>query len=178
MPAVIIPERAVNEIKRIVESHEGAIKISVSPNKFKVETSDTVFVTKVIDGQYPDYQRVIPFSNPHRATLNAKELGDAISRVSTLCDERTQSVAFKFDQNTLEIDTNNSELGSANESLEIENSYSNKVNIGLNARYIDQICKQIKNGDFNFIYDGPNSPILVQQEQNKHKLFVVMPMRI
>ncbi|WP_292602062.1 DNA polymerase III subunit beta [Mesorhizobium sp.] len=185
MPAIIIPRRTVGLIRQLIGDKGavkgGAVKISLSDLKIRVETSQGTLLSKLIDGSYPDYQRVIPAGNANHFTVEREALSKAVDRVATVFSARGSAVKFAFAAGaSLTLTTNNPDAGSANDEVTIEHGEGNSVEIGFNGRYCLDLLNAAESERLVFSLGDPGSPTLIQPETDDElkPLFVLMPMRV
>lgn len=176
VPATIIPRKTVNELKALCE--EGAnITLHVSDKKLQAETGCLTMTSKVIDGTFPDYSRVIPKDNNMEMDVSRQLLLQAVDRVAILSHEKSRSIKFTIDGANLIISANNPDQENAMEELKVEYD-ADHVDVGFNARYVADIGSQIEGDDMQFFFKDSASPVLVKDPKDTSSLFVVMPMRI
>ena len=177
MPAVIVPRKAINEIHKLIEDTEGEISISLSESKLCFSFGDTVLTTKLIDGTFPDYQRVIPQGNDKILELDAKTLAQAVDRVSAISSEKSRAVKLALASGILTLSAHSPDSGSAEEELEV--SYSGDgLEIGFNSRYLLEIIQQVEGDTAQFALADGASPTLVRDSADAGALYVLMPMRV
>ena len=177
MPGVIIPRKTITELRRLMDQADGAVKVTLSGNKISFEFDQSILTSKLIDGTFPDYERVIPLGNDKHMTLERREFADAVDRVSTIASEKMRAVKLTISPNKLVVSAVSNENGSADE--ELEAAYDSEViEIGFNARYLLDIAMQIDSDSMQFSLADVNSPTLVQDKENGSALYVLMPMRV
>jgi DNA polymerase-3 subunit beta len=177
MPGVILPRKAVAEVLRLVEDAEGAVEIELSTNKMRFSFGETVLTTKLIDGTFPDYGRVIPANNDKRLTVERGVFREAVDRVSTISSERGRAVKLALGEGRLVLSVTNPDQGSAVE--EIEADYDGPpLDIGFNSRYLLDIADQLDSDTALFRFADPGSPTLIQDRDGASALYVLMPMRV
>ncbi|MCF6112357.1 DNA polymerase III subunit beta [Mesorhizobium muleiense] len=182
MPAIIIPRRTVGLIRQLI-GDKGAVQVSLSDLKIRVETSQGTLLSKLIDGSYPDYQRVIPANNANHFTVEREALAKAVDRVATVFSARGSAVKFAFAAGgNLALTTNNPDAGSANDEVTIEHGEGDSVEIGFNGRYCLDMLNAAEAERLVFSLGDPGSPTLIQpeaaDETGLKPLFVLMPMRV
>lgn len=182
MPAIIIPRRTVGLIRQLV-GDKGKVKVSLSDVKIRVETEQGTLLSKLIDGSYPDYQRVIPANNANHFTVERAALASAVDRVTTVSSARGSAVKFAFEPGgNLSLTTNNPDAGSANDEVTIEHGEGDGVEIGFNGRYCLDLLNAAEAERLVFSLGDPGSPTLIQpetaDETGLKPLFVLMPMRV
>jgi DNA polymerase-3 subunit beta len=177
MPAVIIPRKAINEIHKLIENTEGEVSIALSDSKLCFAFGDTVLTTKLIDGTFPDYERVIPSGNDKTLQVNCKIFANAVDRVATISTEKSRSVKLQMNEGILVLSASSPESGTAREELEV--SYSAEpIEIGFNSRYLLDIANQIEGEGIIFSLADAASPTIVRDQDDDSSLYVLMPMRV
>ena len=177
MPAVIVPRKAVNEIRKLIDDSDGEIAVSLSNSKLCFSFGDTVLTTKLIDGTFPDYERVIPSGNDKALQVNCKIFADAVDRVATISTEKSRSVKLQLNDGSLVLSASSPESGTAREELEV--SYgSGPMEIGFNSRYLLDIANQIEGEGVVFLLADAASPTIVRDQDDESSLYVLMPMRV
>lgn len=177
LEGVIIPRKAVAEARRLVDAIEDEIEIEVSDTKIIVRAGRAVLTSKLIDGSFPDYGRVIPKGNEKKLTIDNKAFEAAVDRVSTVSAERSRSVKLSLSDGKLVLAVNHAETGAGNEELEAEYS-SDPMEIGFNAKYLLDIASQIEAVDAEFMFNDPASPALVLDPSDDSARYVLMPLRV
>jgi DNA polymerase-3 subunit beta len=176
MPAVILPRKCVNELRKLTEE-AGEITLTVADTKVQAEAGDMALTSKVVDGTFPDYDRVIPKENKAKMAVARKTLLQAVDRVAILSHEKSRSIRFALDKNQLTISANNPDQENATEDVKVDYGDSH-IDVGFNARYVADIGGQIESDDMEFFFKDSTSPVLVMDPEDAASLFVVMPMRI
>lgn len=179
LPGVIVPRKAVAEIKKMAEAADKAdLRLDVSANRLVASLGDWRFSSKLIDGTYPDYGRVIPSGNDKLVTLQAEELLAAVERVGTVASERGRAVKCTFAPGRLALEVTNPDAGTAYEEVEV--AYTGEtIEIGFNARYIvDLLNATAKAGEISIALHDPGSPALIRRPDTEDALCVLMPMRV
>jgi len=177
LPGVIIPRKTIAEIRRLIDGGDGDVSLSVSEAKIRFTYGTAVLTSKLIDGTFPDYDRVIPKGNAKELTIDNKIFASAVDRVSTISAEKSRSVKLSLTQDSLALAVNNPEHGHANEDLMVDYS-ADPLEIGFNAKYLLDVTGQIEGRDATFFLDSPASPALVKDPEDSASLFVLMPLRV
>jgi len=177
MPGVIVPRKTVNEIQRLIETDEGEVAIELSAGKIRLTIGNVVLTSKLIDGTFPDYARVIPLNNDKNLVVDKKDFEAAVDRVSTVASERGRAVKLSLTGGRLVLSVTNPDSGSATEELEVEYG-SDPLDIGFNSRYLLDIAAQIEGEVAVLKLADPGSPTLIQDKDSKGALYVLMPMRV
>lgn len=177
MPGVIIPRKTVHEVHRLLEASGGSVTVGVSEAKVRFGIGTVTLTSKLIDGTFPDYGRVIPQGNDKEMKVSNAEFMGAVDRVSTIASERGRAVKLAVSTNKLVLSVNNPEGGSATEELGVEYG-ADDLEIGFNARYLLDIAGQLEGEEATFLLSDPGSPAMVRDSSGDGALYVVMPMRV
>jgi DNA polymerase III subunit beta len=177
MPSVIIPRKTVGEIQRLIEDVDGEVTIELSQAKIRFTVGSVVLTSKLIDGTFPDYARVIPQANDKQLEVERKEFEQAVDRVSTVSSERGRAVKLSIASGKLVLSVTNPDSGSATEELEVVYE-ADPIDIGFNSRYLLDIAAQIDGDTAILKLSDPGSPTLIEDKANKGALYVLMPMRV
>jgi DNA polymerase-3 subunit beta len=177
MPGIIIPRKTVHEVHRLLEDGGKDATVGVSSSKVRFDIGHITLTSKLIDGQFPDYARVIPQANDKQMRVSNAEFMSAVDRVSTIASERGRAVKLALSPDKLVLSVNNPEGGSATEELAIDYQ-SDPLEIGFNARYLLDIAGQLESEQAIFLLADPGSPTLVRDSDDVSALYVLMPMRV
>jgi DNA polymerase-3 subunit beta len=177
MPGVIVPRKTVNEMQRLIEDVNAEIAVELSTSKIRFTLGNVVLTSKLIDGTFPDYGRVIPLGNDKLLEVEKKEFEQAVDRVSTIASERGRAVKLSLTGGRLVLSVTNPDSGSANEELDVVYE-ADPIDIGFNSRYLLDIAAQIEGDTAVLKLADPGSPTLVQDKDSKGALYVLMPMRV
>jgi DNA polymerase-3 subunit beta len=167
----------VLELAKLVEDGEGEVQIELSPSKIRVSTARVILTSKLIDGTFPDYERVIPQSNDKKMEVDNAAFAQAVDRVSTLSSDKGRAVKLTINDSKLILSVNNPDSGSATEELPVEYGFD-PLEIGFNARYLLDISSQLESGTAEFQLADPGSPTMVRDGKDASALYVLMPMRV
>ena len=177
LEGVIVPRKAIAEMRRLIDTTKDPIGISVSDTKVVFRADRAVLTTKLIDGSFPDYARVIPKSNEKKLVINSKAFEAAVDRVATIATERSRAVKMSLDDGRLQLAAKHAETGQGNEEIEAEYG-SEPMEIGFNARYLLDVAAQIEADDAEFLFHDPASPALVLDPDDAAARYVLMPLRV
>jgi DNA polymerase-3 subunit beta len=177
MPGIIVPRKAVAEIQKLIEDGGENVELELSSAKIRLTVGGVVLTSKLIDGTFPDYQRVIPAGNDKRLVVDLDEFSRAVDRVSTISSERGRAVKLAIVDGRLTLSVNNPDSGSATEEVEVDYE-SGPLDIGFNARYLLDITGQLDGDTAMFKLADPASPTLIQDREGASALYVLMPMRV
>ncbi|MBI1326115.1 MAG: DNA polymerase III subunit beta [Alphaproteobacteria bacterium] len=177
MPGVIVPRKTVGELRKLLDEAADKIEISLSDNKIRFAFDHIVLTSKLIDGTFPDYQRVIPSGNDKVIEVNPKEFSSGIDRVSTISDGKSRAVKITLNGKTVTISASSPDAGSATEDIEVR-SEAPAIEIGFNARYLLDITSQIDGDGCRLTLSDPSSPTIIQDSSDNSALYVLMPLRV
>jgi DNA polymerase-3 subunit beta len=177
MPGVIVPRKTVNEVQRLIEDLDAEVTVELSSSKIRFSIGSVVLTSKLIDGTFPDYGRVIPLGNDKELEVGKREFEQAVDRVSTVSSERGRAVKLSLTSGRLVLSVTNPDSGSATEELEVTYE-ADPIDIGFNSRYLLDIAAQIEGETAVLRLADPGSPTLVQDKDAKGALYVLMPMRV
>ncbi|MDE0968341.1 MAG: DNA polymerase III subunit beta [Octadecabacter sp.] len=177
MAGVIVPRKTVGELRKLLDDDEMMIAVSVSETKIRFTTPNITLTSKVIDGTFPDYTRVIPQNNTRRMEVDAAEFARAVDRVATVSSERSRAVKLQLDEDRLILSVNAPDSGAAEEELSV--SYGDeRLEIGFNAKYLLEIASQVDRENAVFMFNSSGDPILMREGNDTSAIYVVMPMRV
>ncbi len=183
MAGIIVPRKAVNEIQKLVETGEGNVDVEISDTKIRVTipgsggTGEVVLTSKLIDGTFPDYARVIPQGNDKILKVERATFSEAVDRVSTISSERGRAVKLGIGDGRMTLSVNNPDSGSATEELGVDYA-GDEMEIGFNARYLLDVAGQLETASAEFRFADPGSPTLILDQGATDALYVLMPMRV
>ncbi|MCB6177968.1 DNA polymerase III subunit beta [Rhodobacter sp. Har01] len=177
MPGVIVPRKTVGELRKLLDDDDATIAVSVSETKVRFATPAITLTSKVIDGTFPDYTRVIPQNNTRRLEVDASEFAKAVDRVATVSSERSRAVKLSLDEDRLILSVNAPDSGAAEEELAV--AYGDeRLEIGFNAKYLLEIASQVDRENAVFLFNTANEPTLMREGNDTSAVYVVMPMRV
>jgi len=168
---IIIPQKTVSLLPK------GTHTVRLSDSKIQIDAGDTVLTSKLIDGTYPDYQRVIPTRNDKRLIVDNAAFSAAADRVATISSERGRAVKLSFDTGRVVMAVNNPESGNATD--EVAAQYDDEaMDVGFNAKYLAEITRVLPNGDFKMMLADGGAPTLFLSDAAPNLALVLMPMRV
>jgi len=177
IPGIIIPRKAVNELRKLIDDTDGDVAISLSDNRICFSFAGSVLTSKLIDGTFPDYERVIPSGNNKMLELDGKSFAQAVDRVSTVSTEKSRAIKLTLTDDTVTLSATGSDSGSATEELAV-NYNSGDLEIGFNSKYLLDITNQIEGNNAQFVLADAQSPTIVKDGTDDGALYVLMPMRV
>ncbi len=174
---VIIPKKTINELYKLLSENSEDIKIEINSNKIIFYIGKLIFISKLIDGTFPDYKRVIPTNNNEILTVNRSNLLSAVDRVSTIVNEKSPVIKFKLFKDLINLSTFNNDNSSATEDIEAKFA-GKEIEIGFNAKYIMDMLDNLKENEIQISFLDNSSPIIAQEKSNPDLIYVLMPMRV
>jgi DNA polymerase III subunit beta len=177
MPSIILPRKAVSELRKLLDDFDGDVLVGLSETQAEFRFGVVRLTSKLIDGTFPDYTRVIPVGNDRIMQVDVSAFSAAVDRVSTIASEKSRSVKMDLRPGVLTLSASNTDASSATEELEV--SYDGpEMEIGFNARYLLDIAGQVNSDTVEFALADQGSPSLVRAPGDEASLFVLMPMRV
>jgi DNA polymerase-3 subunit beta len=177
MPDVIVPRKCVAELRKLLEEVEGTVEISLSPTKIRFGLGSAVLTSKLIDGTFPDYNRVIPTANDKLLKLDPKTFSAGVDRVSTIASEKTRAVKMSVDRDKVTLSVTSPESGTATEEVPADYG-ADTLEIGFNARYLLDILGEIEGDTVEVHLADAAAPTLLRENDKSNALYVLMPMRV
>jgi len=177
MAGIILPRKAVGEIQKLIEDPDAPLTVEVSDTKIRFSLGAVVLTSKLIDGTFPDYARVIPQGNDKIMKVDRGDFAGAVDRVSTISSERGRAVKLALSDGRMVLSVNNPDSGSATEELGVDYP-ADAIEIGFNAKYLLDVAAQLETGTAEFRFADPGSPTLIQDAETPNALYVLMPMRV
>jgi DNA polymerase III subunit beta len=181
MPGIIVPRKTVLELRKLVDEGDGEVQIGLGETKIRCAIGEAELTSKLIDGTFPDYDRVIPAGNDKVLEVPCKEFAEAVDRVSTISTERSRAVKLAIDKGNVIVSATSPENGSAVEELEVRYQ-STPLEIGFNSRYLLDITDQIGGEYVQFHMADAGSPTILRDSASEANgvsaIYVLMPMRV
>jgi DNA polymerase-3 subunit beta len=178
MPGIIVPKKTVSEVQKLLEGAEGEVEVELSDTKIRFTLGGVVLLSKLIEGTFPDYDRVTPKNNDKQMNVDKQTFATAVDRVSTIASDRGgKAVKLSMKEGQLELSVTNPDHGTASEELAVEFE-PESFEIGFNARYLLDIIGQIRSENAVFLFNDAGSPTLVREDGDAKALYVLMPMRV
>jgi DNA polymerase-3 subunit beta len=177
LPGVIVPRKTVQEARRLLDDAPDGVELQVSQAKVRLEFGGATLTSKVIDGSFPDYGRVIPRDNSRILIVDNVLFSQAVDRVATISAEKSRSVKLTIEPGRMVLTVRNMEAGQAVEELEVDYD-GEPFEIGFNARYLLDVADQIKGENAEFRFADPASPTLVLDPSDAGVQYVLMPLRV
>ncbi len=177
MPGVIIPRKCVAELRKLLDEVDGSVQVSLSDSKIRFGLGNAVLTSKLIDGTFPDYNRVIPTANDKLLKIDPRAFEEGVDRVSTIASERTRAVKMALDRDRITLSVTSPENGTAAEEVSADYA-ADGFEIGFNARYLLDILGQIEGDAVEVHLADAAAPTLLRENDKAPALYVLMPMRV
>ncbi|MDE3015315.1 MAG: DNA polymerase III subunit beta [Pseudomonadota bacterium] len=177
MPGVIVPRKAIYELKKLLEESGGDVGVSLSEAKIRFVCGNAVLVSKLIDGNFPDYERVIPSGNDKILEVDRKSFTEAVDRVSVISSEKSRAIKFHIENGKLTLSASSAEQGTASEEIDVTYA-STLIEIGFNSRYLLDMMTNIEGDTAQFLLSDGAAPAIVRDTADVGALYVIMPMRV
>ncbi len=177
MPGIIIPRKTVSELQKLVDQPDIKVAVELSDTKIRFTVGSVVLTSKLIDGTFPDYQRVIPTGNDKKLIIDRQSFAAAVDRVSTISSERGRAVKLAIADGQVTLTVNNPDSGSAVEEIPADYE-ADPIEIGFNAKYLLDVAGQLSGSEVRFMLADAGSPTLIYDMADDNALYVLMPMRV
>src|SRR5690606_14806441 len=178
MSGIIVPKKTVGEVQKLLDGVEEDVHVEVSDTKIRFTVGPVVLLSKLIEGTFPDYDRVTPKNNDKRMLVDRQGFAIAVDRVSTIASDRGgKAVKLSAHDGLLDLSVTNPDHGTASEEIAVDFD-TDGFEIGFNARYLLDIIAQIRSENAVFLFNDANSPTLVKEDGEANALYVLMPMRV
>jgi len=175
--SIILPKKTIFQLISLLEQSNNSIKISNNKSKIKFEMDRGVLISKVIDGRFPDYNKVVPKDNDKILQIKLDEFKNSIERVTTVSLDRKEGLKMSISKNTVQLSVNSPNSGEGIENINAKFN-SNDLNISFNSRYLTDVASQIENESIVINLKDAGSPVLIKDFSDKNSFHVVMPMKI
>ncbi len=174
---MIVPKKAAAELRKVLDKAEAGVRMTLSKNHVLFTIGDIQFLTRLIEGTYPNYEQVIPTANDKRMLVNRAAFSRALRRVSLMAKDKTNAVRMELEPNKITVTTSNPDMGEATDEVPAEYAGERLV-LGLNARYLMDIIEAMSSEKVMLDLQGALNPVLIRDEQDPDYRCVIMPMRI
>ncbi len=175
---VIIPKKLIFELRKLIDDLKGNIKIELSERKIKLSFNETIIISKLIDGKFPDYEKVIPKNTSNAFSINRKKFLESINRISTISSEKSKAIKLNLNKNKLTISASNLEEGGSGIE-EITIKYNGPtLDIGFNSGYLKEIINQLTLDEITILFSDSTAPTIIKDASKAESLYVLMPMRV
>ncbi len=172
---IILPKKTIFQLCSLLENYDGDIKISNLKSKIKFELTNSILISKLIDGKFPNYIQVIPKNNKKKLETNLKLFLGSIDRVASVSLDKKDGVKFKLTQDTLSLSVNNTNSGDGNETLNVK--FAHDLEISFNSRYLIDVASQLDGEKIEVFFSDTGSPALIKDPGDFDSIYVVMPMK-
>jgi DNA polymerase-3 subunit beta len=174
---IILPKKTIFQLISLLEQNTSDIKISNNKSKIKFEMNNGVLISKVIDGRFPDYSKVVPQDNNKILQVKLNEFKNSIERVTTVSLDRKEGLKMTITKNSLQLSVTSPNSGEGIENINAQYNFED-MNISFNSKYLIDIISQINNDSVVINLKDPGSPVLIKDLLDKNSFHVVMPMKI
>jgi DNA polymerase-3 subunit beta len=175
--SIILPKKTIYQLISLLEQDTTIVKVSNNKAKIKFEMNNGVLISKVIDGRFPDYSKVVPAGNEIRLEIKLSEFKNSIERVTTVSSDRKEGLKMILTKDSLQLMVNNPNSGEGSESITAKYN-SEEMTISFNSRYLIDLTSQIENESILVNLKDSGSPVLINDPSDKNSFHVVMPMKI
>ena len=172
---IILPKKTIFQLCSLLDNYDGDLKISNLKSKIKFELTNSVLISKLIDGKFPNYIQVIPKNNQKKLEIDLKSFLGSIDRVASVSLDKKDGVKFQLSQGTLNLSVNNTNSGDGNESLTV--SFNHDLEISFNSRYLIDVASQLDGERIELFFNDTGSPVLIKDPSDFDSIYVVMPMK-
>ena len=172
---IILPKKTIFQLCSLLEDYEGDVKISNVKSKIKFEVNNSILISKLIDGKFPNYIQVIPKENQKKLEINLKSFLDSVDRVASVSLDKKDGVKFNLTKNNLNLSVNNTNSGDGKESLVVR--FDHELDISFNSRYLIDVASQLDGDNIEIYLKDSGSPALIRDPADYESIYVVMPMK-
>ena len=177
MPGVIVPRKAVYEVHKLLDGFDGDVGVAASENMIRFTVADTVLIAKLVDGTFPDYERVIPRDNANIILVHGRSFASAVDRVSTISPDKSRAVKLSLEGERMVLSAQSMDQSAATEEMTVEYN-GQPMDIGFNSRYVLDMTQQIDGDTMRFAIADAGSPAVAQDSDDATVLYVLMPLRV
>jgi len=172
---IILPKKTIFQLCSLLEDYEGEVKVSNIKSKIKFELSNSVLISKLIDGKFPNYVQVIPKENQKKLQVDLKLFLDSVDRVASVSLDKKDGVKFSLEKDVLNLSVNNTNSGDGKESLNVK--FDHDLDISFNSRYLIDVASQLDGDQIEIYFKDTGSPALIKDPNDFDSIYVVMPMK-
>ena len=172
---VILPKKTIFQLISLLDSYDGDVKISNVKSKIKFELNNSILISKLIDGKFPNYIQVIPKNNQKKLEIDLKLFLDSVDRVASVSQDKKDGVKFSLTKDTLNLSVNNTNSGDGNENLIVK--FNHDLEISFNSRYLIDVASQLDGKKIEIFFNDNGSPALIKDPDDFDSIYVVMPMK-
>jgi len=174
---IILPRKGISELLRLLSDKEDEIEVAFNANQFQCTLKQTIFKSRLIDGRFPNYNKVIPRQGDKQLLIDKQQFKQTLSRVAVLANEKNRGIRLQFRTNLLQIIANNAEQEQAEEEIAVEYTAAD-LDVGLNVSYLLDVLNAVKSSQIRLTLSDSYASVLIQGEDEPNSLYVVMPMRL
>ena len=175
--SLILPRKTVYQLCSLLAENMEKLKIQTSDNKIKFTLGKTQLISKVIDGKFPDYKKVVPSNNDKLLSVSTKDFINSIERVTSVSLDRKEGVKLAINKDNIQLSVNSANSGEGNEKIKA-NFNSDNLNISFNSKYLIDIATEVEDKNLKMILKDSTSPVLIEDVSDKNSFYVIMPMKI
>jgi DNA polymerase III subunit beta len=172
---IILPKKTIFQLCSLLEDYEGDVKISNIKSKIKFELNNSILISKLIDGKFPNYVQVVPKNNKKKLEIDLQLFLNSVDRVASVSLDKKDGVKFNLNKNVLNLSVNNTNSGDGKESLNVK--FDHDLDISFNSRYLIDVASQLDGNKIEIFFDDTGSPALIKDPSDFDSIFVVMPMK-
>ncbi len=172
---IILPKKTIFQLCSLLDSYDGDVKISNIKSKIKFELNNSILISKLIDGKFPNYIQVIPKNNQKKLDIDLKLFLNSVDRVASVSLDKKDGVKFNLSKDTLNLSVNNTNSGDGNET--IVGKFDHELEISFNSRYLIDVASQLDGDKIELYFNDTGSPALIRDPSDYDSIFVVMPMK-
>ena len=172
---IILPKKTIFQLCSLLDNYDGIVKISNIKSKIKFELNDSILISKLIDGKFPNYIQVIPKNNQKRLEIDLKTFSDSIDRVASVSLDKKDGVKFNLSKETLDLSVNNTNSGDGRETINVK--FDHNLEISFNSRYLIDVASQLDGDKIELFFNDMGSPVLIKDPSDFDSIYVVMPMK-
>ena len=172
---IILPKKTIFQLCTLLEDYEGDVKISNIKSKIKFELENSILISKLIDGKFPNYLQVIPKENQKKLEVDLKLFLGCVDRVASVSLDKKDGVKFNISKDVLNLSVNNTNSGDGKESLNVK--FDHELNISFNSRYLIDVASQLEGDNIEVFFKDSGSPALIKDPGDFDSIYVVMPMK-
>ena len=172
---LILPRKTIFQLCSLLDTYDGEVKISNVKSKIKFELNNSILISKLIDGKFPNYIQVIPKNNQKKLEIDLKLFLDSVDRVASVSLDKKDGVKFNLSKDTLDLSVNNTNSGDGKETLVAK--FEHDLEISFNSRYLIDVASQLEGNVINLFFNDMGSPVLIKDPGDLDSIFVVMPMK-
>ena len=172
---IIITKKTIFQLCSLLEDYEGEVKISNIKSKIKFEINNSILISKLIDGKFPNYVQVIPKENQKKLEVNLKSFLNSVDRVASVSLDKKDGVKFNLSKDNLDLSVNNTNSGDGKESLNVK--FDHELDISFNSRYLIDVASQLDGDNIEIYLKDTGSPALIRDPADYDSIYVVMPMK-